>query len=293
MIPCDCCGSQDWNPLFVENGIQLGKCPHCDLHSIEHIPDADARMTEMEEGHYAGGDLEILDASKQVKMERVMTAMFRRYVDIAKPLVPGGTWFDIGCGAGLLIGLAQQAGYGGEGLELNAARRTVAIKQTGVTVHGEPVELLNLPDNSYDVISLINVFSHLTSPTATLTEIKRILKPTGVLIMATGEMTDGVQKSHVFNWNLGDHLYFLGDRTIDVYAKNLGYDVLEHRRAWLPDEMFSKEWLTVKGRDPKKNALKTAIRLTPGGLKLLRAVMLRRQADSKAHSGIFALRPSA
>lgn len=291
MTPCDCCGLGQWQPLFTENGIQLGKCPHCDLHSIEHIPDADARMTEMEEGHYAGGDLNILDADKQITMEKVMTAMFQRYVDMAKPIVPGGTWFDIGCGAGLLIGLAQRAGYTGEGLELNAARRVAATRQTGVTVHAEPVELLNLPDNSYDVISLINVFSHLTSPTQTLTELKRILKPGGILIMATGEMTDGVQKNHVFNWNLGDHLYFLGDRTIDVYAEKLGYEVVEHRRAWLPDEMFSKEWLTVKGRDPKKNALKTAIRVTPGGLKLLRAVMLRRQADSKAHSGIFALRP--
>ena len=55
--------------------------------------------------------------------------------------------------------------------------------------------------------------------------------------------------------------------------------------------MFSKEWLTLTGRAPKKNALKSAIRGTPGGLKLLRAVMLRRQADSKAHSGVFALRP--
>ncbi|MET3962033.1 2-polyprenyl-3-methyl-5-hydroxy-6-metoxy-1,4-benzoquinol methylase [Marmoricola sp. OAE513] len=292
MTPCDCCGSSDWNPLFVENGIQLGKCPHCDLHSIEHIPDADARMTEMEEGHYAG-DLEVLDAESQMTMEKVMASMFQRYVDIAKPLVPGGTWLDIGCGAGLLIGLAQKAGYTGEGLELNAARREAAIKQTGVTVHSEPVELLKLPDDSYDVISLINVFSHLTSPTETLAELRRILKPGGVLVMATGEMTDGVQKSHVFNWNLGDHLYFLGDRTIDVYAKNLGYDVVEHRRAWLPDEMFSKEWLTVKGRSSAKNAIKTAVRITPGGLRLLRAVMLRRQADSKAHSGVFALRPSA
>jgi ubiquinone/menaquinone biosynthesis C-methylase UbiE len=290
VTPCDCCGSNGWQPLFVENGIQLGKCPVCDLHSIESIPEPEARMTEMEEGHYAG-DLEILDADKQITLEKVMTAMFQRYVDIAKPLVPGGTWLDIGCGAGLLISLAQKAGYTGEGLELNADRRAAAIKQTGVTVHSEPIEALGLPDNSVDVISLINVFSHLTAPSQTFTELKRILKPGGVLVMATGEMTDGVQKSHMFNWNLGDHLYFLGDRTIDRYADELGFEILEHRRAWLPDEMFSKEWLTLKGRDPRKNALKTAIRVTPGGLKLLRAVMLRRQADSKAHSGVFALRP--
>lgn len=291
MTPCDCCGGNDWSPLFEENGIMLGKCPHCDLHSIEHIPEAQARMTEMEEGHYAGS-LEILDAQKQIIAERVLTGMFQRYVDLAKPLVPSGTWLDVGCGAGLLIALAQQAGYTGLGLELNADRRAAAAQQTGVEVYGVPLEEVGLPDNSVDVLSMINVFSHLTAPSQTFAEIRRVLKPDGVLIMATGEMTDGVQKGHMFNWNLGDHLYFLGDRTIDAYAAQVGFTVLEHQRRWFPDEMFSKEWLQTKGRDPKKNAVKTAVRVTPGGLKLLRAVMLRRWADSQAHSGVFALRPA-
>ncbi len=290
MRVCDCCGGEGWEPLFVENGITLGKCPDCDLHSIEAIPDPDARMTEMEAGHYAGS-LRILDAQSQIVAERVMTERFQRYVDLASRHHEAGHWLDIGCGAGLLIALAQQAGFTAEGIELNADRRAAAAEQTGSTIHGLPVETIGYPDDTFDVISMINVFSHLTSPAETLTELRRILKPGGVLVMATGEMTDGVEKQHQHNWNLGDHLYFLGDRTMDRYAEKVGFKVLEHSRAWLPDEMFSREWLQVKGRDPKKNAVKTAIRVTPGGLALLRAVMLRRQADSKAHSSIFALTP--
>lgn len=292
MRACDCCGGGGWDPLFTENGIRLGKCPDCDLHSIESIPDNDARMTEMEEGHYAGS-LEILDANRQIVAEKVMTDRFQRYVDLAKRHVDGGHWLDIGCGAGLLIVLAQRAGFTGEGIELNVDRRLAAAQQTGVTIHPDPVENVAYPDDSFDVISMINVFSHLTSPAETFAELRRILKPGGVLIMATGEMTDGAQKSHMLNWNLGDHLYFLGDRTLDRYSESVGFEVLERRRSWLPDEMFSREWLSVKGRDPKKNAVKTAVRVTPGGLQLMRAVMLRKQADSKAHSSVFALRPSA
>jgi 2-polyprenyl-3-methyl-5-hydroxy-6-metoxy-1,4-benzoquinol methylase len=288
---CDCCGSASWRPLFAENGITLGKCSECDLHSIEEIPAPEARMTEMEEGHYASGSLEILDANRQIVAERVLTDKFQKYVDLAGRHVHEGRWLDIGCGAGLLIALAQQAGFTGEGIELNADRRAAAASQTKARIHGVPVESIGYPDDTFDVISMINVFSHLTSPAQTLAELHRILKPGGVLIMATGEMTDGVQKSHMLNWNLGDHLYFLGDRTLDRYAETIGFAVLERQRNWLPDEMFSREWLRMKGRSPKKNAIKTAVRLTPGGLALLRAVMLRRQGDSQAHASVFAMQP--
>lgn len=292
MRVCDCCGGSSWQPLFEENGIRLGKCPDCDLHTIEDIPEPEARMTEMEEGHYAGS-LEILDADRQIVAERVLTDRFQRFVDLARRHVDGGRWLDIGCGAGLLIALAQQAGYTCEGIELNGDRRRAAATQTRAQIHGVPVEAVGYPDDTFDVISMINVFSHLTSPAETLTELRRILKPGGVLIMATGEMTDGVQKSHMLNWNLGDHLHFLGDRTLDRYSERIGFLVLERQRNWLPDEMFSREWLQLKGRSAKHNAIKTAIRVTPGGLAMLRAVMLRRLADSKAHASVFAMTPAA
>ena len=158
-----------------------------------------------------------------------------------------------------------------------------------MVVHGEPVEDVHFPDSSFDVISLINVFSHLTSPTATLAELRRILKPGGVLVMATGEMTAGVAKSHMFDWNLGDHLYFLGDRTMACYGRKLGFEVVHHDRAWLPDQLYTRDWLRLKGRSGLRNAAKTAVLRTPGAFPAFRAVMLRRAAGNAAHSSVFAL----
>lgn len=290
-MTCDCCGSDRWDELFSENGVRLGQCPECDLLYVADIPDADARMTEMEEGHYAGSQ-EVLDASRQIAAERVLAdSRFRGFVDLASSLGASGRWLDIGCGAGMLLSLAADAGFTGEGIELNADRRAVAEEVTGMVIHKDPVEDLAFPDDSFDVISMINVFSHLTSPSTTFAELRRILRPGGLLVMATGEITAGAQKSHMFNWNLGDHLYFLGDRTMDRYAEKIGFEVRHHDRRWLPDEMYSREWLKAKGRSPAKNAIKTAVDKTPGGLKLMRAVMLRVQKDSAAHASVFGLSP--
>lgn len=288
---CDCCGSGEWNALFTENGIRLGQCPDCDLLSIEDVPETGTRMTELEDGHYAGTK-KVLEAGKQLEAERVLEDQFRAYVELAQKYVPAGSWLDIGCGAGLLLSLAQQAGYTGEGIELNADRRAAAAEVTGLPMHGVPVEDAHFADESFDVISLINVFSHLTSPSATFTELHRILKPGGVLVMATGEMTAGIEKSHMYNWNLGDHLYFLGDRTMDRYGQKVGFEIASHQRSWFPDLLYSRESLRSKGRSGVRNAVKTSILRTPGAFGVFRSVMLRRDAGSAAHSSVFALRPA-
>jgi len=285
-VPCDCCGSTERTELFRENGIALGQCAVCDLLSIADVPAG--RMTELEAGHYAGTH-KVLDAGKQLAAEQVLADRFRGYVELAGAFVRSGTWLDIGCGAGLLLTLAQEAGYTGAGIELNADRRAAAAQVTGLDIHGRPVEELGYPDRTFDVISLINVFSHLVSPAATLRELRRILKPDGVLIMATGELSGTVDKADMPNWNLGDHLHFLGDRTITCYAERLGFTVAHHERAWFPDLLYSRESLRSKGRSGLRDAVKAAILHTPGAFAAFRALMLRRSVGSSAHSSVFAL----
>jgi SAM-dependent methyltransferase len=287
-VACDCCESDGWRELFEENGIRLGQCPDCDLLSIADIAHRSTRMTEIEAGHYAGG-LRVLTATKQLESERVLRAEFQQYVDLAQKFAPNGRWLDIGCGAGFLLSLANQAGYVGEGIELTAARRAVAQTVTGMTVHGRPIEELALPGGSFDVVSLINVFSHLTAPSETLAEIRRVLRPGGVLVLATGEMAAGVRKSHMMNWNLGDHLHFLGERTMGRYADSLGFRIDHHERNWLPDRLASTDWLRARGRSVPKNMIKSAILHTPGAFAVFRSVMLRRQRDSAAYSSVFVL----
>src|SRR3546814_13885957 len=68
-MKCDCCSDEAWRPLFAENGIRLGTCATCDLHSIEDIPQGQARMNEMEEGHSAGSR-EIPAATRQLPAEK-------------------------------------------------------------------------------------------------------------------------------------------------------------------------------------------------------------------------------
>lgn len=289
--PCDCCGATDWEPLFGERGFTLGRCRRCDLHYVDRMPALETRLTEMGDGHFAGEE-EVVDAERHLVGEQARSHHFERYVDLARRFAPSGRWLDVGCGAGMLLELAQSVGYEVEGIELTPDRRAVAQARTGATIHAAPVEDLGLPDGSFDVISLIDVFSHLVSPTATLAELRRLLRPGGVVIMATGELLDGAQHSHMFNWCLGDHLHWLGARTMDAYADKVGFEVGHRERTWILDLLYTKEWARMRGRSAAKNLAKRALAVTPGALPAVRAVVRRRQADNAVHSSLFALTPA-
>ncbi len=82
-VPCDCCGATNWQPLFSENGITLGECGKCDLLYIKEMPALDRRMTEIEEGHYAGTQ-EMLSATRQLAAERILEARFQTFVSLGR-----------------------------------------------------------------------------------------------------------------------------------------------------------------------------------------------------------------
>ena len=285
---CDCCGSRAWVPCFSDNCFTLGQCQVCHLLYVGDMPSLQTRMTEMETGHFAEGAQMVLDAEKQNAAEKLRHEVFSSYVTMVQKHAGQGHWLDIGCGAGHLLQVARTEGFSVEGIELTDARREVA-RSSGAVVHDRPVEALGLAAGSFDVISMIDVFSHLTSPRTTLTELHRLLRPGGVILLATGEVTAPPTKHNVHSWNLGDHLTFLGEDTMSRYAERVGLSIIAHYRTWLPSDTYSAARFKINGRSRLRNTMKWAVLHTPGALPLVRSVMLRRHANNPIYSGIFVL----
>ncbi len=285
---CDCCGQDDWHPLFRDNGFTLRRCERCGLAAIFPMPSHETRMTELEDGHFGGGQ-RVLDARRQRTSERIQAARFQSYVDVARAYSPEGRWLDIGCGAGGLLALARTAGYEVEGIELTRDRREEAQRVSGSRIHAAPVEDIGFAGNTFDVVSLIDVFSHLTSPGRTLSELARILRPGGIVLCVTGELGRGVQRRHMFSWNLGDHLYFLGQGTMASYATKTNLSLIAREVTWLPSTLYTRERFLVRGCSNRRNMLKYLIARTPLALPLLRKIMLHREAGNDIHAGCYVL----
>lgn len=108
----------------------------------------------------------------------------------------GGKVLDIGCGSGEFLAAAAQIGWESFGVDPDPR---ASAQKTGYKVLQGNLPGIDFPDNYFDVITLSHVIEHTHDPVASLKEIKRLLKPGGLVWLATP------------NLNSYGHLYFNKD----------------------------------------------------------------------------------
>ncbi len=91
-----------------------------------------------------------------------------------------GKILDIGAGVGDFLATAQQNGWQSVGVEPNDKARAIAEKK-GVTFV-EKTE--DLPDNSFDIITMWHVLEHVPALENQIMELKRLVKLNGTIIIA-------------------------------------------------------------------------------------------------------------
>jgi 2-polyprenyl-3-methyl-5-hydroxy-6-metoxy-1,4-benzoquinol methylase len=112
----------------------------------------------------------------------------RKYVPGFDPA--GADVLDVGCGdAGVLIAFAER-GARAAGIEVDEAsleRARIRVEEHGVEVdlRAGVAEALPRADGSFDLVILDNVLEHVRDRVRTLSEIRRVLRPDGLLYPVT------------------------------------------------------------------------------------------------------------
>jgi 2-polyprenyl-3-methyl-5-hydroxy-6-metoxy-1,4-benzoquinol methylase len=107
------------------------------------------------------------------------------YLDILKQFIPHGKLLDVGCSLGLFLGQAAKWGYDVLGLEPSQKAVLFAKNTFGIEVLPLTFEESNFEDDSFDIITLLDVIEHQLDPLPMVYELYRILRPNGVLLIET------------------------------------------------------------------------------------------------------------
>lgn len=115
----------------------------------------------------------------------------RRFSDVAKVLKQlgaGGKFLDIGCGDGDVTQyLAEAMGTKDTyGLELSEEAVKISVKK-GIKASAHDVGAAPYPfeDDTFDVIYCGEIIEHVFDPEHLISEVKRVLKPTGICVITT------------------------------------------------------------------------------------------------------------
>ena len=113
---------------------------------------------------------------------------------------PGQTWGDIGCGTGVLSRWLAQQGAKVQALDAAAGM----VEQTRclssefgerITVHQGQADALPFPDQSCDGIVCSSVLEYVEDPKLVLKEVRRVLRPTGVIACSVANRRSLLRRS--------------------------------------------------------------------------------------------------
>jgi SAM-dependent methyltransferase len=199
------------------------------------------------------------------------------FVKKAAGAASGRHLLDIGCGQGTFLLLARQHGWNVAGTEMNPD----PPRREGLTVYSELSELP--PGHRFDCITLWHSLEHLRDPVATIRDVRELLAPAGMLMIAVPDAA-GIQASvfgrewlhldvprHLFHFDrraLRRLLHTAGFAVERWWNQELEYDLMGWSQSALNMVMPSRngffEWLA--GRPIKLSPAQKVANLMGGAL---------------------------
>jgi SAM-dependent methyltransferase len=142
--------------------------------------------------------------------------------------VKKGRILDIGCGRGEFLSLMKNRGWEAIGLELNEETAWNARNAFGLEIWTDSLADARFEDNSFDVITLWHVLEHLPNPVLTIEECRRILKPSGLIVIALphfGSLQARISGKYWFHLDLPYHLFHFTDKNLELLLRKFSLRV--------------------------------------------------------------------
>jgi 2-polyprenyl-3-methyl-5-hydroxy-6-metoxy-1,4-benzoquinol methylase len=136
------------------------------------------------------------------------------------------TLLEIGCARGSFLELAQSKGWEVTGVEISPGAAKQAAVRTDRPVHAGPLETAGFADAMFDVVAGWDVLEHVPNPSAFLTEVHRILKPNGGLILSCPNVDTWPPRLFRGKWwtlKPNEHLWHFSPRTLRQALLDAGF----------------------------------------------------------------------
>jgi len=238
---CILCGNGNFVDLpyfyrYRETLIRIVRCAACGLGTLQPMLSSDEVAALYQTGYfeddYRCGTL----AGSYTQEIETMRREFRPYLAMIRKLCPGGKYLEIGCAGGATLAEARENGFETVGVELSAEMAEWGTKNLQLDIRAGTLAQQSFPDDFFDVVYLGDVVEHLPEPRKVLAEIRRILKPRGIVAFAYPmELNYVVPRLRIrLQWqrqspNQPYHLYYYTTQTLGRLLELGGFEVKVER----------------------------------------------------------------
>jgi 2-polyprenyl-3-methyl-5-hydroxy-6-metoxy-1,4-benzoquinol methylase len=238
---CPVCSSTSINPLLTIKDHSVSKeeyvvwqCASCELRFTQDVPDADSiGQYYQSEDYISHTNTEKGFINKLYQRVRNFTLEQKAGL-IKKYTKPKGNLLDLGAGTGAFLATMKGKGWNITGVEPDEGARQQAKKLFDLHLK-TPNVLPQLPDASFDAITLWHVLEHVHQLHDYIEQLKRLLKGDGKIFIAVPNYTSVDAQQYGNYWAAYDvprHLYHFAPRSIQKLMQLHELKVIEQKPMW-------------------------------------------------------------
>ena len=228
--PCILCGNSKRSLIYTKDEWKVYKCDNCGLGVLNPRPD-DNELTVLYQLEYFQSQYnEQLQANsteikRRLSQEKHRLRFFHKYKKKGKVL-------DIGCGRGYFLLACRNKGYNVEGIDVSAYVAAYVSQELNIPVHIGEVSDIEIPDKTYDVITMWHSLEHTADPNIYIQKARRWLKDDGILIVDVPNYAshDAIKTwNNWVGWQIPYHFYhFTKDSQIALLHKH-GFSIIGNK----------------------------------------------------------------
>lgn len=212
--------------FLFKNGYWIYRCPRCLFAQTDLHRDYLAFVKEhYSKGYFLGDPTRSAYANYELDKPVIVRNMQKFLAQIQKRK-HSGTLLDVGCANGYFVELARSAGFDACGFDPSSYAVAQAKKLVGASrIKEGTIQEVGYKPNTFDVITLFDVFEHLQDPVSDLVKLRSLLKKDGIIVIATGNTQSVASQILGRRWTFyipPQHLSFFNKKNMTEFLASVG-----------------------------------------------------------------------
>ena len=247
---CPLCEKDDFVKIDTDRGLTIVKCNNCGLIYVN------PRVKSANENYFGDNTVYFEEARLIFKGKKPhhRDVNYEFELKKIKKIKKTGKLLDIGTNMGFFLRKARDFGFDCEGVEPSPSLSQIARENWKLNIHTDFLENLELTKKSYDIITMIDVFEHITNPKALLEKCKELLKPDGILVikvpnadynyfkMQLGKKLGSGKNMDI--WNLYEHVVHYTPKTLKKMIESYDFKI---KKTFIPLPIHPPIWANLVG----------------------------------------------